>query len=145
MENTIFLAEDKNKRQLSLSLRAPEVADDVSWSILVTSLKFGDVTNLWSVAKRLNCLPIHFIHWKLKYFSNKKSCCLYKKDVANGRWKFFIWAESLSYTCKGWRKSSLFTSGLLSRVSYPRASCAFCFVNLYHTNWRQTNHSIIFH
>ena len=36
MENTIFLAEDKNKRQLSLSLRAREVADDVSWSILVT-------------------------------------------------------------------------------------------------------------
>ena len=43
---TIFLPEKKNKTQLSLSRRAREVADDVSWSILVTSLKFVDVTKL---------------------------------------------------------------------------------------------------
>ena len=43
---TIFiLPEDKNNTQLSLSCRAREV-NDISQPILVTSLKFGDVTNL---------------------------------------------------------------------------------------------------
>ena len=36
---TFFYLKDKNKTQLSLSGRAREVADDVSWPILVTLLK----------------------------------------------------------------------------------------------------------
>ena len=41
-----FLPEDKNKTQLNLSRRAREAAGDVSLPIIMTSLKFGDVTNL---------------------------------------------------------------------------------------------------
>ena len=41
-----FLLDDKNKMQLNLSCCTHEVAGDVSQPILVTSLKFGGVTNL---------------------------------------------------------------------------------------------------
>ena len=43
---TIFSSRGQKKPQLSLSCRACEVAGDVSQQILMTSLKFGDITNL---------------------------------------------------------------------------------------------------
>ena len=46
--------------QLSLSRHALEVAEDVSKPILVTSLKFGDVTNLLNVGL-IACLSILFV------------------------------------------------------------------------------------
>ena len=79
--------------QLSYPRRVRQVAGDAFYPVLVTLLKFSDVTNKLSAIKRSNCLHVHFAHLKLKYFvkvEKKKPCCLYKGDLANERQKFLI-------------------------------------------------------
>ena len=72
-----YLPERKNKVQLSLIHCVSEVSGDVFLPLLVRSLEFGDITNLCSAIKRSpNCLPVHFVHLKLKDLSKLEKVLL---------------------------------------------------------------------